>query len=101
MTLETPVETFKRATALAIKAIGHKAELEVGFTTEPMGVTGSRVKIPLPSAGLPQGEVEFHSRRCGFRRFAPALSQSENPCEASARQRRRANGVRSAGAGAM
>jgi len=59
MTTDTPVETFKRATALAIKAIGHRAELEVGFTTEPTGVAGTRVKVPLPSAGLPRTEVAF------------------------------------------
>ncbi|MGE3624673.1 MAG: cobaltochelatase subunit CobT, partial [Bdellovibrionales bacterium] len=59
MTTDTPVEIFKRATALAIKAIGHKTELEVGFTTEPSGVSGSRVRVPLPSAGLPHAEVAF------------------------------------------
>ncbi len=59
MSLETPVENFKRATALAIKAIGHKAELEVAFTAEPTGVAGSRVRMPLPSAGLPKAEVAF------------------------------------------
>ncbi len=56
---ETPVENFKRATAVAIKAIGHQPELEVGFTTEPMGVAGTRVKVPLPSAGMPRAETAF------------------------------------------
>src|ERR1700722_11907704 len=59
MTSEPPVEIFKRATALAIKAIGHKIELEVGFTAERMGVAGARVRVPLPSAGLPRAEVNF------------------------------------------
>ena len=59
MTAETPVDIFRRATAIAIKAIGHKAELEVAFTTEPMGVSASRVKVPLPSAGLPLIERSF------------------------------------------
>ncbi|MFY9287797.1 MAG: cobaltochelatase subunit CobT, partial [Alphaproteobacteria bacterium] len=59
MSLDTPVEIFKRATAMAIKAIGHKAELEVAFTTEPTGVAGSRVRVPQPSAGLPKAEVNF------------------------------------------
>jgi cobaltochelatase CobT len=59
MKTETPVEVFKRAIALAIKAIGHRAELEVAFTTEPMGVSASRVKVPLPSAGLPLLEKAF------------------------------------------
>lgn len=57
MTLETPADNFKRATALAIKAIGRKAELEIAFSAEPSGVAGSRVRLPLPSAGLPRGEV--------------------------------------------
>lgn len=56
---EPPSEIFKRATAVAIKAIGHKAELEVAFTTEPSGVSGARVKVPLPSAGLPRMEANF------------------------------------------
>lgn len=59
MSLDTPVENFKRATALAIKAIGHKAELEVGFSTEPMAVSDTRVRVPMPSAGLPRAEVAF------------------------------------------
>lgn len=59
MTHEPPAEIFKRATALAIKAIGHKAELEVAFTTEPSGISGTRVKVPLPSAGLPPIETGF------------------------------------------
>ena len=59
MTTDTPVEIFKRATAVAIKAIGHRDELEVAFTTEPMGVSVSRVKVPLPSAGLPTIERAY------------------------------------------
>jgi cobaltochelatase CobT len=59
MNLNAPVDDFKRATALAIKAIGHKDELEVAYTTEPISVTGRRVKIPLPSAGLAKSEVSF------------------------------------------
>ncbi|MDP9126683.1 MAG: cobaltochelatase subunit CobT [Pseudomonadota bacterium] len=59
MTADIPVDTFKRATALAIKAIGRKAELEVAFTTETSGVSGSRVCVPLPSQGLPRSEVDF------------------------------------------
>ena len=53
------VENFKRATALAIKAIGHKAELEVAFTTEPSGVSISRVKVPQPSDALPRMERDY------------------------------------------
>ena len=59
MTADPPDEIFKRATAVAIKAIGHKPELEIAFTTEPMGVSGMRVKVPLPSAGMPRIETNF------------------------------------------
>lgn len=84
MTTETPVEIFKRATALAIKAIGHKAELEVGFTTEQTGVTGLRVKIPVPSPALPQAEVDFirgaaDSAALRLRYHNPKLHRREAP----------------------
>ena len=42
----TQADDFKRATAIAIKAMGHKPDLEIAFTTEPAGVAGSRVKLP-------------------------------------------------------
>jgi cobaltochelatase CobT len=89
MTAETPVENFKRATALAIKAIGHKAELEVAFTTEPMSVSASRVKIPLPSAGLPHSEIEFirgaaDSVALKLRYHNPKLHAKESPSNAVA-----------------
>ena len=89
-TLDTPVEIFKRATALAIKAIGHKAELEVGFTTEPSGVTGNRVKMPLPSAGLPLAEIVLvrgaaDSAALRLRHHDPKLHAKEAPASAVSR----------------
>ncbi len=59
MTIETPVEIFKRATAVAIKAIGRRAELEVAFTLEPAAVGDTRVRVPAPSAGLPRNETAY------------------------------------------
>ena len=53
----TPVENFKRATAIAIKAMSRKPAVEVAFTTEPAAVAGLRVKVPLPSAALPERDV--------------------------------------------
>ena len=90
MTTDTPVEIFKRATALAIKAIGHKAELEVGFTTEPSGVSGGRVRVPLPSAGLPHGEIAFvrgaaDAVALRLRHHNPKLHAKEAPTGAVAR----------------
>jgi len=90
MTTDTPVESFKRATALAIKAIGRKAELEVGFTTEPSGVAGSRVRVPLPSNGLPRAEVAFvrgaaDAVALRLRYHDPKLHAKEAPASAIAR----------------
>jgi cobaltochelatase CobT len=88
--VDTPVENFKRATALAIKAIGHKAELEVGFTVEPSGVSGNRVRVPLPSAGLPHAEVAFirgaaDAVALRLRYHDPKLHAKESPASAVAR----------------
>ena len=52
-----PVEEFKRATATAIKAIGHCAELEVAFVQGGGGLTGERVRMPDPSPLLPQEDI--------------------------------------------
>jgi cobaltochelatase CobT len=46
------IENFKRATAVAVKAIGHKAELEVGFAAGPTQTGDARVSIPEPPAKL-------------------------------------------------
>jgi cobaltochelatase CobT len=90
MTAETPVENFKRATAVAIKAIGHKADLEVGFTMEPSGVAGNRVRVPLPSPGLPHAEVAFirgasDAVALRLRYHDPKLHAKEAPASAVAR----------------
>jgi cobaltochelatase CobT len=45
-------DTFKRATAVTVKAIGHKAELEVGFTAGDVETGDTRVTIPEPPARL-------------------------------------------------
>ena len=90
MTNETPAEIFKRATAVAIKAIGHKAELEVAFSNEPIGVSGSRVKLPFPSAGLPRMEVDYirgaaDAAALRLRHHDPKLFQKQIPTNPVAR----------------
>jgi cobaltochelatase CobT len=61
MTLDTPAEIFKRATAVALKAIAAKAELEVTFAAESFGVTEDRVRVPSPSPSpaLAPAEADF------------------------------------------
>lgn len=83
-------ENFKRATALAIKAIGQKAELEVAFTTEPSGVSAGRVKVPLPSAGLPMAEINFirgaaDAAALKLRYHDPKLHAKQSPTNTVAR----------------
>lgn len=89
-TPETPVEIFKRATAVAIKAVGHKAELEVAFTAEPSSVTGLRVKIPSPTPALPATEKAFirgaaDAAALRLRYHDPNLHAKQVPANAPAR----------------
>jgi cobaltochelatase CobT len=91
---EPPSEIFKHATAAAIKAIGQARDVEVAFTTEPMGVsTGAgapRVKVPLPSAGLPVMERDFirgaaDSAALRLRYHNPKLFMKQAPTSPAAR----------------
>ncbi|MFA6279377.1 MAG: cobaltochelatase subunit CobT [Bdellovibrionales bacterium] len=47
---------FKRATAAAIKAIGHRAEIEVAFVQGGDGLEGERVKIQEPPSTLNEAD---------------------------------------------
>ncbi len=49
MTLETPLDQFKRATTNAVRALAERKDVLVGFSAEPSGVVGARAKVPLPS----------------------------------------------------
>lgn len=44
-------ETFKRATAAVLKAIGHVGEIEVAFDRAGMGMGEGRVRLPEPDEG--------------------------------------------------
>ena len=57
--VDTSLENFERATALAIKAMGRRAELEVAFVPEgdETGSDEGRVRVPLPDRALPAGDV--------------------------------------------
>lgn len=54
---ETPLEVFRRATGAAVRAIAEKPDLTVGFTNEPPGVSGTRVRVPLPTRDLNPRDV--------------------------------------------
>jgi cobaltochelatase CobT len=49
---ETPVETFKRATAATVRAMSGQDEVEVNFSNDAPSVVGKRVRIPNPSRDL-------------------------------------------------
>lgn len=54
---ENPVEAFKRSTAATVRALSRKAEVQVGFSTEPPGVAGLRVRVPTPARDLNPQDV--------------------------------------------
>jgi len=49
---ETPVETFKRATAATLRAMSGQDEVEVNFSNDAPSVVGKRVRIPNPARDL-------------------------------------------------
>src|SRR4029450_256011 len=54
----TRQEEFKRATAGTLRAIAHaNAEVQVAFQPGPGGVSGKRVRLPLPTRTLPPAEM--------------------------------------------
>ncbi|MFV3076725.1 cobaltochelatase subunit CobT [Niveispirillum fermenti] len=57
MTQESPVETFKRATTATLRAMADRKDLVVGFSSEPPGLAGARVRVPLPPRDLNPREV--------------------------------------------
>ena len=89
-TTDTRAETFKRATALVLKAVGAVPELEVAFTAEPMGVSGLRVKLPPPSPALPDGERRYirgatDAMALKLRHHDPKIYRRQAPNDAGAR----------------
>lgn len=54
---ENPVEAFKRSTAATVRALSRRADVQVGFSTEPPGVAGLRVRVPTPARDLNPQDV--------------------------------------------
>ncbi|MDH3640554.1 MAG: cobaltochelatase subunit CobT [Gammaproteobacteria bacterium] len=52
-----PLEPFKRATTATIRAIAENDELEVTFGQGPPTSRGNRIRVPLPSVGCSNEEV--------------------------------------------
>lgn len=49
---ESPVEIFKRATTAAVRALAGRDDVRVGFSADPPGVAGARVRVPSPARDL-------------------------------------------------
>ncbi|CAO3423847.1 cobaltochelatase subunit CobT [Azospirillum doebereinerae] len=54
---DNPVEAFKRSTAATVRAMSHRAEVQVGFSSDPPGLAGQRVRVPLPARDLNPADV--------------------------------------------
>ena len=54
---ENPTDTMKRATALALRAIAGRADLEVGYSAGAASVRGTEIKLPSPQRNLTEGDL--------------------------------------------
>lgn len=54
---ESPADTMKRATAMALRAIAGRNDLEVGFVAGAANVRGTEIKLPSPQKNLTQGDL--------------------------------------------
>ncbi len=50
-------EDFKRATAGALRAMAHNADVQVAYQPGPSGLSGQRARLPPPSRGLAAPEM--------------------------------------------
>jgi len=54
---ESPVEIFKRATTATVRALAGRDDVQVGFSADPPGVVGARVRVPPPARDLNPRDV--------------------------------------------
>jgi cobaltochelatase CobT len=54
---DSPLEVFKRATGAAVRALSHRTDVQVGFSNDPPGIAGARVRVPLPARDLNPHDV--------------------------------------------
>lgn len=57
MTLETPLDRFKRATTNAVRALAERSDVLVGFSSDPPGVDGVRARVPVPAAQMTAAQL--------------------------------------------
>lgn len=54
---ESPTDTMKRSTAMALRAIAGRADLDVGFVAGAATVRGLEIKLPSPQKNLTAGDL--------------------------------------------
>jgi cobaltochelatase CobT len=109
---ESPVESFKRATAAAVRAIAERDDVTVSYGAEPPGSTGTRLRLPLPGRDLSDAEAgpvrgaadalalklryhdaSIHSRRAPMGETARAIFEGVEQARVEALGTRRMAGV--------
>jgi len=53
----SPIETFRRATGAAARALSGRADLQVSFAPNQTGLLGNELRLPLPARHMPLQEV--------------------------------------------
>ena len=87
---ETPVESFKRATAACLRAMSDEGELEVTYGADQASISGERVRLPVPPRDLDPAEVarirgEADGLALKLRHHDPMLHARRMPTSAAAR----------------
>ena len=109
---ESPVETFKRATAATVRAIAERDDVTVSYGAEPAGAAGTRLRLPLPARDLSDAEAgpvrgaadamalklryhdtALHSRRAPMGETARAIFEGVEQARVEALGTRRMAGV--------
>jgi cobaltochelatase CobT len=54
---DDPLDQFKRAVTVAMRALAHERELETSFGLDPPLLRGKRARLPLPARTLPKADV--------------------------------------------
>ncbi len=54
---DSPVETFKRSTAAALRAIARRGDVTITYGAEPAGAAGARIRLPLPPRDLAEKDA--------------------------------------------
>lgn len=87
----SPAEEFKRATGACVRAVAARDDVEVSYGTEQPGVTGTRVRLPVPPRDLDIREVaqirgEADSIALRLRHHDPEVHALRTPTGQTARE---------------